>query len=87
MPEENEKEIGKVLHYFGHVSVAAIELTDELKVGDTVHIVGHTTDLTQKISSMQIDKEKVESAKKDDSIGIKVDDHVRENDKVFKIEK
>jgi putative protease len=81
MPKE--KEIGKVLHYFSHLNVAAIELSGELKVGDTIHIAGHTTDFNQKVTSMQIEKDKVETAKKGDSIGIKVDEHVRENDNVF----
>ena len=83
MPKENEKEVGKVLHYFSHLNVAAIELTGEIKVGDTIHVTGHTTDFNQEVTSMQIEKDKVDSAKKGDSIGIKVNEHVRENDKVL----
>jgi putative protease len=86
MAQTKEKPIGKVVHYFTEIKVAAIELSDALKVGDTVHIKGHTTDLNQKIDSMQIDKESIESAKKGESIGIKVDDHVREGDEVFLVE-
>lgn len=80
-----EKEIGKVSHYFSHISVAAIELTDGLKVGDTIHITGHTTDFTQKVDSMQIEHEEVESASAGQAIGIKVKDHVREHDIVSKV--
>ena len=86
MPKENEKEVGKVLHYFSHLNVAAIGLTGELKVGDTIHVAGHTTDFNQKVASMQIEKDNVDSAKKGDSIGIKVDEHVRENDKICIVE-
>ena len=83
MPEE---QIGKISHYFGKVEVAAIELTDgSLTVGDTIHIKGHTTDLTEKVDSIQIEHEQVQSAKKGESIGIKVSDHVREHDLVYKV--
>ncbi len=83
MAEAKEKLIGKVVHYYTEIKVAAIELTGALKAGDTIHIKGHTTDFTQKVDSMQIDKDSVESAKKGDAIGIKVDDHAREHDEVF----
>ena len=83
MPEE---QIGRISHYFGKIEVAAIELTDgSLAVGDTIHIKGHTTDLTEKVDSIQIEHEQVQSAKKGDSIGIKVTDHVREHDVVYKV--
>ena len=81
-----EVEIGHVTHYFGKVQVAAIQLTEgELSVGDTIHIKGHTSDFTQTIDSMQIDKETVDHAKKGQSIGIHVSEHAREHDKVFKV--
>ena len=83
MPEE---QIGRISHYFGKIEVAAIELTEaSLAVGDTIHIKGHTTDLTEKVDSIQIEHEQVQSAKKGDSIGIKVTDHVREHDLVYKV--
>ncbi len=82
-----EKEIGKVSGYFNHIGVAAIKLSGDLKVGDKIHIKGHTTDLKQEIESMQIEKENVKSAKKGDHVGIKVQERVRPNDKVFLIEK
>lgn len=80
-----EKEVGKVSHFFSHLSVAAIELTDELKVGDTIHIKGHTTDFTQPCESMQIEHQPVESASAGQAIGIKVKDYVREHDIVYKV--
>ena len=81
-----EEQIGKISHYFGHIQVAAIELADgSLAVGDTIHIKGHTTDLTEPIKSIQIEHEQVQAAKKGDSIGVKVSDHVREHDVVYKV--
>jgi putative protease len=81
-----EQEIGYVSKYFGQISVAAIEITiGKLAVGDMIHIQGHTTDLNEEVKSMQIEHDVVESAKKGDSIGIKVTDKVRRKDKVFKI--
>ena len=83
MPEE---QIGRISHYFGKIEVAAIELTEgSLAVGDTIHIKGHTTDLTEKVDSIQIEHEQLQSAKKGDSIGIKVADHVREHDLVYTV--
>ena len=81
-----DQEIGYVSKYFGQISVAAIEITaGKLKVGDTIHVKGHTTDLKEEVLSMQIEHKAVESAKKGDSIGIKVSDKVRRKDKIFKI--
>jgi len=81
-----EQLIGKVTHYFGKPQVAAIEITDgELAVGDTIHVVGHTSDFTQKIESMQIEHESVQSAKVGDQIGIVVSEHAREHDKVYRV--
>jgi len=78
-----EKEIGKVSSYFSHVDVAAIKLSGVLKVGDKIHIKGHTTDFEVEVETMQIEKKEVAKAKKGDHIGIKVPDKVRPNDGVF----
>ena len=78
-----EKEIGLVSVYFSHVEVGAIKLSGKLKVGDRIHIKGHTTDFEQLVDSMQIDRKEVKDAKKGDEIGIKVNDRVRPNDKVY----
>lgn len=79
-----DKQIGMVSNYFDHVKVAAIKLTSPLKVGDTVEIKGGEVDFEQPIKSMQIQREKVEKAKKGDEIGIKVKKKVRKGYKVFK---
>ena len=81
-----EQEIGYVSKYFGKISVAAIEITaGKLSLGDTIHIKGHTTDINVKINSMQVDHEAVDSVKKKDNIGVKVDGKVRRRDKVYKL--
>jgi translation elongation factor EF-1alpha len=81
-----EVKIGEVVHYFGNINVAAIKLTDsDLNVGDTIHVKGHTSDFEQKVESMQIEHEKVEAAKKGDDIGLKVSEHAREGDTVYKV--
>ncbi len=87
MGECMEKEkVGKVFTYFSKAGVAGIKLTDgSLSVGDTISIEGATTNFEQKLESMQIDKETVETAGPDQSIGIKVNDRVRPNDVVYKI--
>ena len=82
MPEE---EIGKVSDFFAHPVVAGVELTGTLKVGDTIKIKGHTTDLEMTVSSMQINNVNVTAAKKGDSVGIKVTERVRRGDTVYKV--
>lgn len=80
-----EQKIGVVTHYFGHIQVAAILLDAELKVGDTVRIKGHTSDFTQKIDSMQLEHDAVEIGKKGQEVAIKVAEHARQHDEVFKV--
>ena len=82
MPEE---EIGHVSDFFARPVVAGIELTGPIKVGEKVHIVGHTTDLELVVNSMQINNVNVTEAKAGDAIGIKVTDRVRRGDKVYKV--
>ena len=80
-----EEVIGTVSDFFAHPVVAAIELTAPLKVGDKIRIKGHTTDLELTVQSMQIEHENVNEAKAGDSIGVKVSEHVRKHDTVYKI--
>jgi selenocysteine-specific translation elongation factor len=80
-----EVEIGLIVDFFARPVVAAIELTGELKVGDKIHIKGHTTDQEVLVSSMQIHNESVPVAKAGDAVGIKVLDKVRHGDKVYRI--
>lgn len=80
------KKVGKVEHYYTNIGVGVIKLSGTLKVGDKIKIKGATTDFEQKVDSMQIEKDKIEEAKKGQSIGLKVKDHVRQHDVVYKVE-
>ena len=80
-----EEVIGTVSDFFAHPVVAAIELTASLKVGDKIHIKGHTTDIELVVESMQIENANVEEAKAGDSIGVKVSERVRKHDTVYKV--
>lgn len=82
MPEEL---IGKVSDFFARPVVAGIELTAPLKVGDTIHIHGHTTDITMTVQSMQINNVDVQEAKAGDSVGIKITDRARRGDVIYKV--
>ena len=78
--------IGKISDYFTKIGVAAFTvIDDELCKGDTIHIVGHTTDFEQKVSSIQSEHEAIEVAKIGVGIGIKVKERVRDGDKVYKV--
>jgi translation elongation factor EF-Tu-like GTPase len=82
MPEE---EVGKVSDFFARPVVAGIEMNGNLKLGDKIHITGHTTDLEMVIDSMQINNVNVTEAKPGDSVGIKVPDRVRRGDTIYKV--
>ena len=85
-PLPGEEPIGIVTHYFGHLSVAVIRLdTGTLRVGETIRILGHTTDFRQKIQSLQIDHEAVDEVGRRLEFGMKVTAHVREHDVVYKV--
>jgi len=86
MPKnEKEKLIGKVVHYFDKIGVAVIKLSDTLKKGDAIRIVGgESTDFEQEVESMEVDHQKIEKAKKGDDVGLKVKEKVREGYKVYK---
>ena len=77
--------IGQVSDFFARPVVAGIELTGTLKLGDKIHVKGHTTDLELVVESMQINNVNVKEAKKGDAIGIKVSDRVRRGDAVYKV--
>jgi translation elongation factor EF-1alpha len=82
---EELQEVGRVSHFFTKISVAVIELTATISVGDRILIKGPTTNLEQTIDSMEIEHEKVQKAGAGQSIGLKVKDRVRETDVVYKI--
>jgi len=80
-----EKLIGRVNHWFGKIGVAGIELTDKLAVGDHIHLLGHTTDFDQEVTSMQIMHQDVAAAGPGDDVGIKVQFRARVGDRVYRV--
>jgi hypothetical protein len=78
--------IGVVTHFYGEPSVAIVKLeTGTLRIGDTIHIQGHTTDFSQRVESLQVEHAPVEEVGPDDDFGVRVDQHVREHDVVYKV--
>ena len=80
------KDVGKVTHYFGHISVAAVWLTDRLQLGDRIHVLGHTSDFEQDVTSMQFEHQPLEVAEKGKEIGLLVVERARRGDTVYKVE-
>jgi len=80
-----EIRIGKVTHFFGRIGVAALSLTESLRVGDTIRVRGQTTDLTQRVESMQIEHKSVAEARPGEDVAVRVNDRVRVDDGVYKI--
>ena len=81
---EIRQPIGKVTHYFTDLNVAVIELNENLRKGDKISIEGATTRFSQKVESMQVDRNPVKEAVPGDSVGLKVKNRVREGDSVFR---
>lgn len=77
--------VGKVTHFFNHLSVAVLELSGELKVGDRISIVGRFTDIEQRVSSMEIDHLKVTAVGPGTEVALKVYEPVRKGDMVYKV--
>jgi translation elongation factor EF-1alpha len=80
-----EEKVGVVNDYFAKVNVAGIDMTGNLKVGDTIHVKGHTTDFEQVVDSIQVEHEQVTEAKAGDAIGIKVTERCRGGDTVYRV--
>jgi putative protease len=80
-----EVEIGKVIDFFAKPVVAGIELSGVLKIGDKIHIKGHTTDMELDVESMQIERVDITEGKSGDLVGIRVSDRVRKGDTVYKV--
>lgn len=80
-----EEEIGRVTHYYPKIGVAVVELKSTLKVGDKILVKGATTNFEQVVESMQIEHKDVQKAEAGQSVGIKVKEKVRENDRVYRL--
>lgn len=81
----SEVEIGRVTEFFAKLAVAGIELRGPLKIGDKIHIKGHTTDMEFNVESMQIGHVDITEGKSGDLVGIKVPGRVRNGDTVYKV--
>jgi hypothetical protein len=81
-----EKLIGQITHYFGNIGVAVIKLSASLKVGDTIHLVGHGADFTQVVDSMQVEHAQIPEAKAGDDVGMKVADKIKPGAEVYLVE-
>jgi len=83
-PSANEEAIGVITHYYSHLGVAVVQLNKgTLRSGSKIHVKGHSTDLTQKVESMEYEHRHVDEASAGQSVGLKVNDHVREHDIVY----
>jgi putative protease len=81
-----EEQVGVVTHYFGKVGVAAVQILEgELRVGDTIHVRGHTSDFTQTVESMQVEHQSVDAVRKGDAVGLRVKAQAREHDLVYRV--
>ena len=83
LPPPGER-IGVVTHYFSNISVAVVKIeSGRLRVGDTIHIRGHTTDFKQRVDSLQVEHKPVQEVGTNDDFGLKVSQHAREHDVVY----
>ncbi|HEV3010044.1 MAG TPA: hypothetical protein VGX52_13500 [Burkholderiales bacterium] len=79
--------IGVVTHYYGHLAVAVVKLEPgiTLRVGDNIHIKGHTSDFGQRVESLQVGHSPVDEVGPNDDFGLKVAEHAREHDVVYRV--
>jgi hypothetical protein len=82
-----ESAIGIVTHYYSHLNVAVLQLTERLKVGETIHIFGHTTDFTQVVASMEVNHHRVVVVEPGEDVALKVVEPVREDDTIYRVTK
>ena len=81
-----EDQVGVVVNYYAKLGVVALKVTNgTIKTGDLLKYKGHTTDFTEAVTSMEIEKQPVEQAQAGDLVGVKVKEKVREKDKVYRI--
>jgi putative protease len=80
-----EVEIGRVTHYYSHLSVAVLQLTEHLKTGEAIHFLGHTTDFIQRVNSMEINHHHVVAVDPGENVALKVIEPVREHDVIYRV--
>lgn len=82
-----ESAIGTVTHYYGHLNVAVLQLTDRLKVGETIHIFGHSTDFIQMVASMEVDHHRLVVVEPGADVALKVVEPVHVHDTIYRVTK
>jgi putative protease len=81
-----QQQVGKVTNFYVKISVAAIEVTaGVIRIGDALHFKGHTTDFKDTVASMEMENQPVDEARPGNEVGIKVNERVRKNDRVYKV--
>lgn len=83
MATKEPKPVGEITHYYGHIGVAIVKFSKPVKVGDTLHFKGANTDFMQTIDSMQYEHEQIQTAKKGQLVGIKVNEKLHEGTEVY----
>ena len=85
-PLAGEERVGTVTHYYSHLSVAVVRLdSGSLRVGDTIHVTGHTSDFRQRVESMEIEHQPVSEVSAGQEFGLRVTEHARDSDTVYKV--
>jgi U32 family peptidase len=84
--DDKGKKIGEITHYYSHINVGIIKLSENVKIGDRLRFRGFTTDFEQEVADMQCNHENVQVGEKGQEVGVKVDHKVRDKDEVFLIE-
>ena len=79
-----EAQIGEVMHFYSQISVAVIQLSGDIKIGERISIIGHTTEFSQTVESMQVNHQPIETAGAGDEIALKVWEYVRRGDLVYR---
>lgn len=80
-----EVEIGTITHYYSHLNVAVLDLKDHLQVSETIHVLGHTTDFIQKVTSMEVDHHHMVVVNPGDNVALKVIEPVRVHDTIYRV--
>lgn len=84
-PLPGEKYVGVVDDFYAQIGVITLNLEGALKVGDQIHVRGHTTDHVQTVGSMQVEHKSIQSAASGAGVGIKLDNVARKGDYVYRI--
>lgn len=77
--------LGKVKNYLAQSRAMTLILEAPLAVGETIRVKGYTTDLTQKVDHMELNRQSVQSGTPGEAVGVSVADRVRVGDAVYKL--